>query len=108
MTAPENDPFWFQVEKDIPELGAAAGDLVMVDVDPAEVWVCRQHGSTLSREHKPSLHACGPNKRDYFEDGPQPVIPSAVTEPIKARSDLAALFELIHSAGGRMPGEVAQ
>ena len=33
---------------------------------------------------------------------------SPVGEPIAALSDDAALFELIHSAGGRMPKEVSQ
>ena len=52
---------WFDVDRDIPEIGASVGDLVMVDEDVVEVWVCKRHGPdvfTLLPEHRDSLCLC--------------------------------------------------
>ena len=85
---------WFRVDRDIPEISATNGDLVMVDGE--EVWVCTKHGPDLLWTHRASLVSLTERQ------------PSAVSDPIEALSDLAALFELIKSCGGRMPGEVDQ
>ncbi len=92
MTAPKNDAFWFVVAHDIPEIGAYPADLVMVKGN--DVWICKKKPDTW----------VGPG---YFMDRlwalDLTALPSAVSEPIAASSDDAALFELIYSTGGRMP-----
>ena len=90
---------WYSVEQDIPQIDAVVGDVVLVKHrDRSELWVSHKHESFDLEEYGSSLRRYGPP-----DESPSPVLPSAVSYPIKARSDLAALFELICSSGGRMP-----
>lgn len=57
MTAPEKGRIWYRVDRDIPEILAVAGDLVMVDKEADEVWLCTLCGPDFLAEHRGSLSA---------------------------------------------------
>ena len=83
---------WFRVVGNIPEVGAYPPDLIMMDGE--EVWIFKKVPATWC---KPIVY------NDRLSVILPTTLPSDVSDPINARSDLAALVELIHSAGGRMP-----
>ena len=106
MSTSENKPCWFRFERDVPEMSAAVGDLLMLDLDTGWVVVCSNQGRYVNLKHE-YLHAlCAIEAPGSQVDKPRH--PSTVSKPITAPSDLSALFELIRSSGGKMPGESAQ
>jgi hypothetical protein len=59
MSAPRDDTRWFSVIRDIPEISAVAGNVVMVDNDTSEVWLCAKKTPDTMTKHESSLMAIG-------------------------------------------------